>query len=124
MSLLGDRPAPGVASALRAADTAAPEAAAVRAPSVQPARRPSRAGTPGTTRTPRPPGTTANAGTTAAGASHAVRAVPVPFSASSAYTQRSLLHAYTTPSRTTGEPVISPPDWKRHLGVPVTASSV
>src|SRR5689334_9820914 len=40
---------------------------------------------------------------------YAVRAVPVPFSASSAYTQRSLLHAYTTPSLTTGAPVISPP---------------
>jgi hypothetical protein len=35
--------------------------------------------------------------------------VPVPLTASRAYTQRSLLHAYTTPSATTGDPVISPP---------------
>lgn len=41
--------------------------------------------------------------------------VPVPFSASSAYTQRSLLHAYTTPPCATGDPVISPPVASFHL---------
>ncbi len=50
--------------------------------------------------------------------------MPVPFSASSAYTQRSLLHAYTTPSRTTGEPVISPPVASFQRSRPSSAFSV
>ncbi len=52
------------------------------------------------------------------------RPVAVPFTASSAYTQRSLLHAYTTPARATGEPVISPPVVSFQRSWPPAASSV
>lgn len=55
---------------------------------------------------------------------HDRRASPVPLAASSAYTQRSLLHAYTTPPTATGEPVISPPVASFQRSWPPIASSV
>lgn len=50
--------------------------------------------------------------------------VPVPFAASRAYTQRSLLHAYTTPASATGAPVISPPVASFQRSWPPAASRV